>query len=127
MRLVSYYVFDLPGQAELYTHYDYVEKIVAALTEHGIRVSSSLTSTIVQYVIVCVQLASVHLVDAHHCIDHGKFISAVLLSLTVMMRLQLPAVNVLSKMDLLQQYGTLGMLGCASDLVCVCLSLNWCP
>lgn len=47
VRLVSYYVFDLPGQAELYTHYDYVEKIVAALTEHGIRVSYSLTSTIV--------------------------------------------------------------------------------
>lgn len=54
------------------------------------------------------QLSVVHLVDAHHCTDSSKFISVVLLSLSSMVRLELPHINVLSKMDLMQQYGKLG-------------------
>ncbi|RHY35245.1 hypothetical protein DYB32_000304, partial [Aphanomyces invadans] len=50
---------------------------------------------------------AVHLVDAHHCTDSAKFISVVLLSLSSMVRLELPHINVLSKMDLIQQYGQL--------------------
>lgn len=46
--------------------------------------------------------------DAHHCTDSSKFISVVLLSLSSMVRLELPHINVLSKMDLMQQYGKLG-------------------
>ena len=49
---------------------------------------------------------AVHLVDAHHCSDPGKFISAALLSLTAMIRLELPHVNVLSKIDMLDAYGS---------------------
>jgi hypothetical protein len=44
----------------------------------------------------------VHLVDAHHCTDPAKFIAAVLLSLTAMIRLEAPAVHVLSKLDMLE-------------------------
>ena len=47
----------------------------------------------------------VHLIDAHHCTDAGKFISSVLLATTTMLRIQLPCVNVLSKIDLLEQFG----------------------
>ena len=36
-------------------------------------------------------------IDAHHCSDASKFIAATLLSLTVMIKLELPHVNVLSK------------------------------
>lgn len=39
--------------------------------------------------------------------DAGKFISAVLISLTTMVRLELPHVNVLSKIDLIESYGRL--------------------
>jgi GPN-loop GTPase len=46
-------------------------------------------------------------VDAHLCTDAGKYLSAVLLSLQTMLHLELPQVNVLSKIDLLDQYGTL--------------------
>lgn len=49
-----------------------------------------------------------HLVDAHHCTDSAKFVSVVLLSLSSMVRLELPHINVLSKIDLMQQYGKLG-------------------
>ena len=49
----------------------------------------------------------VNLVDAHYCADASKFISAALLSTTTMLRLELPAVNVLSKIDMISQYGEL--------------------
>jgi len=35
----------------------------------------------------------------------GKFISALLLSLSTMLQLELPHINVLSKIDLMVQYG----------------------
>ena len=53
------------------------------------------------------RLAAVHLVDAHLCSDPTKYISALLLSLSTMLHLELPHVNLLSKIDLIQQYGKL--------------------
>ncbi len=47
------------------------------------------------------------LVDAHLCSDAGKFLAALLLSLSSMMHLELPHVNVLSKADLVEAYGEL--------------------
>ncbi len=48
-----------------------------------------------------------HLVDSHYCSDAGKFISVLLTSLVAMLQLGLPHVNVLSKVDLIEQYGPL--------------------
>lgn len=53
------------------------------------------------------RLAAVHLVDAHLCSDPAKYISALLLSLSAMLHLELPHVNLLSKIDLIEQYGKL--------------------
>ena len=53
------------------------------------------------------RLAVVHLVDAHLCTDGSKYMSALLLSLTSMLHLEMPHVNVLSKMDMIQSYGPL--------------------
>ncbi len=53
------------------------------------------------------RLTSVHLIDAYHCSDAALFISAVLLSLTTMIRLELPHINVLSKIDLVERHGVL--------------------
>ena len=85
----SYLIFDCPGQAELFTHHGGFAAIVAHLQKRDVR------------------LASVHLVDAHQCTDGSKFISAALLSLTSMIRLEAPAVNILSKVDTLPGYGEL--------------------
>jgi len=49
------------------------------------------------------------LVDAHYCTDAAKFISVLLLSLKTMLQLELPHVNVLSKVDLIETYGRLPM------------------
>lgn len=56
------------------------------------------------------QLTAVHLVDAHLCGDPGKYVSALLLSLSTMLHLELPHINVLSKIDLVESYGRLGMV-----------------
>jgi hypothetical protein len=57
------------------------------------------------------QIATVHLIDAHHCCDASKFISVLLLSLSTMVHLGMPHVNILSKIDLVHQYGKLGANG----------------
>lgn len=54
------------------------------------------------------QLVAVHLVDSHYCSDPGKFISVLLTSLSTMVQVELPHVNILSKVDLMEQYGKLG-------------------
>ncbi|NXS13692.1 GPN2 GTPase, partial [Neodrepanis coruscans] len=53
------------------------------------------------------QLAAVHLVDSHYCTDPGKFISVLCTSLSTMLHVELPHINILSKMDLIEQYGKL--------------------
>ncbi|XVF39797.1 hypothetical protein PTKIN_Ptkin01aG0061300 [Pterospermum kingtungense] len=53
------------------------------------------------------QLTAVHLVDTHLCSDPGKYVSALLLSLSTMLHLELPHINVLSKIDLIESYGKL--------------------
>lgn len=85
-RSRAYLLFDLPGQIELTAHSNVITKIAERLVrELDLR-------------LVCVQL-----VDAAVCLtDVSKFIGASLVCTASMMRLELPCVNVLSKMDLLQ-------------------------
>lgn len=85
-----YIIFDLPGQIELYTHSECVLKLIQQLT---VRLNLRLTA--------------VQLIDAHYCTDSTKFIAASVLGTTTMIRLELPIVNVLSKVDLLSRYGEL--------------------
>lgn len=54
------------------------------------------------------KLVAVHLVDSHYCTDLVKFVSVLLVSLKTMVMLELPHVNVLSKVDLMESYGQLG-------------------
>uniref|UniRef100_A0A6I8PUS6 GPN-loop GTPase 2 n=1 Tax=Xenopus tropicalis TaxID=8364 RepID=A0A6I8PUS6_XENTR len=53
------------------------------------------------------KLCAVHLVDSHYCTDPAKFISVLCTSLSTMLHVELPHINVLSKMDLIEQYGRL--------------------
>jgi len=87
----KYLIFDFPGQLELFTHCSSVLDIMKELTKLNYR------------------LTVVNLIDAHHCSDPSKFIAASLLSLTIMVRLEMPHINVLSKIDLMNQFGILPM------------------
>ncbi|KAF9976623.1 GPN-loop GTPase 2 [Actinomortierella ambigua] len=87
----DYIVFDCPGQVELYTHNDAMKRILDRLEKIGYR------------------MTCVHLVDSHYCTDAAKYISVLLVSLKTMLQLELPHVNVLSKIDLIETYGRLPM------------------
>ena len=85
-----YLIFDLPGQIELYTHGTAVPHLLSKLVK-----------------ILDLRLVAVQLIDAHYCTEPSNFLSAALLGTTVMLKLELPTVNVLSKIDLLANYGPL--------------------
>ncbi len=87
-----YILFDSPGQAELYTHHTSLAAIVARLSRE-----------------LDLRLAAVHLVDAHHCGDPFKFVAAALVSLNAMVRLELPHINALSKVDLKEVFAKSGL------------------
>jgi GTPase SAR1 family protein len=85
-----YFVFDLPGQVELTTCHDGLLRVLNVLTgKLGMR------------------LTAVHIVDCHLCTEPAKYLSALVLSLSTMLYLGLPHVNVLSKVDMLEQFGEL--------------------
>jgi GPN-loop GTPase len=84
-----YLIFDCPGQAELFTHDLSLKRILNNLTRLN------------------VQFVCINLIDANYCTDSSRFISALMLSLNIMINLELPHLNVLSKMDLLESYDRL--------------------
>ncbi|BFZ58238.1 hypothetical protein PYCC9005_005300 [Savitreella phatthalungensis] len=80
----EYFIFDCPGQVELFTHHASLRQIVGKLEKQlGFR------------------LVVVHLVDASNCLDPAQYVSALMLSLRAMLQMDLPHINVLSKIDLL--------------------------
>jgi len=86
----KYLIIDFPGQVELYTHNNAVKNIVGRLVKEA-----------------DLRLVAVHMVDSHYCADPSKFLSVCLTSLTTMLQVELPHVNVLSKSDLVEKYGKL--------------------
>lgn len=81
------FIFDLPGQVELYCHHESLSNILTSLQSAG-----------------NLQLCVVHLVDSHLCSDAGKFIAALMLSLSAMLKIGLPHINLLTKVDLLKKH-----------------------
>ncbi|XP_068273967.1 GPN-loop GTPase 2 isoform X1 [Nyctibius grandis] len=109
-----YYLFDCPGQVELYTHHDALKNVFAQLAKWNFRTVPKASrwtrhqpDLVLSLCAFALQLAAVHLVDSHYCTDPGKFISVLCTSLSTMLHVELPHVNVLSKMDLIEQYGKL--------------------
>jgi len=79
----DYYLIDCPGQIELYTHMKVMKRFVDILQTWNFR------------------MCGVFLVDSHFMVDGATFLSGSMAALSVMVNLELPHVNVLSKMDLL--------------------------
>jgi len=79
----DYLILDCPGQIELYSHMTVMKRFVTQLEQEGYRV------------------CALYLLDCQFMVDNGKFLSGALSCLSSMMRLELPHVNVLTKMDLL--------------------------
>nr|QBH74276.1 hypothetical protein [Aphelinus abdominalis] len=81
----DYIIFDCPGQLELYTHMTVIRQLITTLHNLNFR------------------LCAVFLVDSQFVLDASKFLSGTMAALTAMINLELPHVNVLSKMDLLSK------------------------
>lgn len=85
-----YLLFDCPGQVELFTHHNALYKIIKTLLkECGIR------------------LCAISLIDSIYLTSPSQYVSILLLSLRSMILLDLPHVNVISKIDKVKSYGPL--------------------
>ncbi|EEB15754.1 conserved hypothetical protein [Pediculus humanus corporis] len=82
-----YFLFDCPGQVELYTHHQSIKNILNHLQKK-----------------LGMHLCVVQLIDSHYCSSAGKFIATILMALSAMLQLEMPQINVLSKIDLAQKY-----------------------
>ena len=80
-------LFDLPGQIELYTHIPLLPRLVQHLGRSG-----SLN----------ISLCAAYLLEATFVVDKAKFFAGTLSAMSAMIMLELPHVNILSKMDLVK-------------------------
>jgi GTPase SAR1 family protein len=94
----EYLILDCPGQLELYTHVPIMKSVVERMRLWGYESS----------------MVGVFCVDATFMGDMSKFISGSLLSLSAMIALELPHINVLTKCDLMDQDEVENMLNVES-------------
>ncbi|KAH9908737.1 GPN-loop GTPase [Xylariomycetidae sp. FL2044] len=80
-------VFDMPGQIELYTHVPVLPALVRFLTRAGA---------------LDIRLCAAYLLEATFVVDRAKFFAGTLSAVSAMLMLEIPHVNVLSKMDLVR-------------------------
>lgn len=81
----DYTIFDCPGQIELYTHMTVIRQFIQTLQNMNFRV------------------CAIFLLDSQFMIDTPKFLSGTMAALSVMINLEVPHVNILTKMDLLSK------------------------
>ena len=79
----EYLIFDCPGQIELYTHIPVLPNIVRHLQQQ-----------------LNFNLCATYLLEAPFVIDTSKFFSGALSAMSAMILLELPHINILSKIDL---------------------------
>ena len=80
----DYLLIDCPGQIELYTHIPVMPRLINALTQAGIRP------------------CAVYLLESQFMEDKSKFFAGVLSAMSCMINLEVPHINILSKMDLVK-------------------------
>lgn len=83
----DYVIFDCPGQVELYLHVPVMPTVLSRLQNIGYTI------------------AGVYIIDSQFANDGTKFLAGALMALSAMMQLELPHVNLLSKIDLLKARG----------------------
>lgn len=85
----DYILFDCPGQVELYTHHNSLRNIFFKLQKLGFR------------------MVVLHLSDSYCLTQPSLYISNILLALRAMLQMDLPHLNVLTKIDKVSAYDAL--------------------
>ncbi|CCC68121.1 hypothetical protein NCAS_0B00370 [Naumovozyma castellii] len=86
----AYLVFDCPGQVELFTHHSSLFKIFKKLEKE-----------------LDMRFCVVNLIDSFYITSPSQYVSILLLALRSMLMMDLPQINVFSKIDMLKSYGEL--------------------
>ncbi|CCD24916.1 GTPase GPN2 NDAI_0E01000 [Naumovozyma dairenensis CBS 421] len=86
----AYLVFDCPGQVELFTHHSSYFKIFKKLEKQ-----------------LSMRFCVVNLIDCYYITSPSQYVSILLLALRSMLMMDLPQINVFSKIDMLKSYGEL--------------------
>jgi hypothetical protein len=82
----DYIIIDCPGQIELYTHFPIMSRLVNILS--------------VQYNF---RICATYLLEAQFMDDKTKYFAGVLSAMSAMINLEVPHINLLSKMDLVEK------------------------
>lgn len=77
-------IFDMPGQIELYTHIPLLPSLVTFLSRQGP---------------LNISLCAAYLLESTFIIDKAKFFAGTLSAMYAMIMLEMPHINILSKMD----------------------------
>lgn len=77
-------IFDMPGQIELYTHVPLLPSLVQYLSRAGP---------------LNISLCAAYLMESTFVVDRAKFFAGTLSAMSAMILLEMPHVNILSKMD----------------------------
>lgn len=85
----DYILFDCPGQVELYTHHNSLRNIIYRLQKLGYR------------------LVAVHLSDSFCLTQPSLYIANILLALRAMLQMDLPHINIMTKIDKIASYDKL--------------------
>src|SRR5271167_499800 len=80
-------IIDMPGQIELYTHIPILPALVKHLTRTGA---------------LDISLCAAYLLESTFVVDRAKFFAGTLSAMSAMIMLEVPHVNILSKMDLVK-------------------------
>lgn len=81
----DYILFDVPGQIELFTHFNIISKLCQILQDLNFR------------------LCGVYCLDSQFITDISKFISGTFTALSTQVNIEIPFVNLLTKIDLLDK------------------------
>ncbi|XP_064620478.1 GPN-loop GTPase 3-like [Lineus longissimus] len=81
----DYVIFDCPGQIELYSHLPVMRQFVDQLQRWDFRV------------------CGVFLIDSQFLVQSSKLVSGILAALSAMVNLEIPHVNVMTKLDLISK------------------------
>ncbi|KAL5341176.1 hypothetical protein BJX70DRAFT_359791 [Aspergillus crustosus] len=85
----DYIIFDCPGQVEIFTHHSSLRNIFFKIQKLGYR------------------LIVLHLIDSYNLTLPSMYISSLILCLRAMLQMDLPHLNVLTKLDNLSNYSPL--------------------
>lgn len=80
-------IIDMPGQIELYTHVPVVPAMVRHLGGGSLNIN----------------LCATYLLESTFVVDRSKFFAGTLSAMSAMLMLELPHINIMSKMDLVNQ------------------------